>query len=121
MVRACPFLPFPYKLSEQLRLGCSQVVTFSAVVGDEVEFPSVRHLVAYCLPVVPADVAVAGMFAEDVFMELMVRVADGRHQALAFDGQDGVAIVIGLWIGSLTDVDAGDHEVGDVADVVPKL
>ena len=67
-----PFLPFPNELLQLLRLLGCEVMTLSPVVRHEIELPFVGHLVANGFPVVPPHIAVVGMFAEDVFVELLV-------------------------------------------------
>ena len=61
------------------------------------------------------------MFAEDVFVELLVGMTDGWHQACSCKRNDVVASVIGLWIGGSSHIDEGGHKVCDVADVVSEL
>ena len=116
-----PFFPFSDELLQLFRLLGCKVVALGSVVRNEIEFPFVGYLVANGFPVVPPDVAVISMFAEDVFVELLVGMTDGWHQACSCQRNDVVAAVIGLWIGCSSHIDEGCHEVGDVADVIPQL
>ena len=61
------------------------------------------------------------MLAEDVFVELLVRMTDSWHQTRSRQRNDFVAFVIGLWIGGSSHIDEGGHKVCDVADVVSEL
>ena len=67
-----PFFPFSDELLQLFRLLGCKVMALGSVVRNEIEFPFVGYLVANGFPVVPPDVAVISMFAEDVFVELLV-------------------------------------------------
>lgn len=116
-----PFLPFPDELLQLLGLLGCKVVTLGSVVRHEIEFPFVGHLVANGFPVVPPDVAVVGMLAEDVFVELLVGMTDSWHQVCSCQRNDVVAAVIGLGIGGSRHIDEGGHKVCDMTDIIPEL